>query len=135
MSTFDIELVRRFYRRSPAYVKMLASEEAKWLVYNWVKQEVEEITSSISNLNDKLAPRHGILLFVYYQGYFRLALPGNASILIVASGEETDELPAINVGDGYKFEKDKEKLKATLVAFAEENGGFVEDCDLRGCYK
>lgn len=64
MSTFDIELVRRFYRRSPAYVKMLASEEAKWLVYNWVNQEVEEITSSISKLNEKLAQKHRILLFV-----------------------------------------------------------------------
>lgn len=55
--------------------------------------------------------------------------------MIGASREETGELPAINVGNGYKFEKDKEKLKATLVAFAEENRGFVEDCDLRGCYQ
>jgi hypothetical protein len=110
---------------------MLESEEAKWLVYNWVNQEVEEITSSISNLNDKLAQKHGILLFIYHQCYFRLGLPGNASILIGASREETDKLPAINVGDGYKFEKDKEKLKATLVAFAKENRGFVEDYDLR----
>jgi hypothetical protein len=130
MSTFDIGLVRRL-NCSPAYVKMLESEEAKWLVYNWVNQEVEEITSSISNLNDKLAQKHGILLFIYHQCYFRLGLPGNASILIGASREETDKLPAINVGDGYKFEKDKEKLKATLVAFAKENRGFVEDYDLR----
>jgi hypothetical protein len=133
MSTFDIEFVRRISRTpayATAYVEMLESEEAKWLVYNWENQEVEEITSPFSKLDDKLAQEHGILLFMYHQGLFRLGVPWNASILIVESGEETDKLPAINVGEGYEFEKDKEKLKATLVVFVEEHWGLVEDYSL-----
>jgi hypothetical protein len=111
-------------------LRLLTPACSKWLAYNCVDQEVEEITSSAFGIPFKVPRRQGILLFMYHKGCFRLGLARDATGV---KREVSDEVLAINMGKKYEFEKDKEKLVATMVRLMHDHRYPVRNyirCDL-----
>jgi len=92
---------------------------SKWLAYNCVDDEVEEITSPARGIPFQVPIRQGILLFIYHKRYFRLALAGDATGYRRKTSDEG--VLAIHVGEEYEFEKDKQKLEATMVRLMDDD--------------